>query len=219
MCHGDAGQGEGPDGAHLSPMPANFTEPDPKKMPDSDWYWRVSQGIGNAAMPQWHLLLSEEDRWGAIKYIKQTFSNPTEPADVSDEVPPAYIALDPAPLAPTPDMMALGESTYTRLCANCHGAKAMGDGEYGAVLQPMPANLTEDPAVTMGVDFWYWRLDRGVVGTDPSKTGGAPTAHPTAMPSWRTILTEREKWAVLFYGMDLTKAKGAPAPLPAGGGN
>ena len=58
-------------------------------MPDSDWYWRVSQGIGNAAMPQWRLLLSEQDRWDAIKYIKATFSNPSEPTDVSDEVPPA----------------------------------------------------------------------------------------------------------------------------------
>ncbi len=219
MCHGDAGQGEGPDGKHLAPMPANFTEADPKTMPDSDWYWRVSQGIGNAAMPQWRLLLSEEDRWAAIKYIKATFANPSEPTDVSDEVPPAYEAVDPVPYAPTPDMMAMGEDLYVRLCAGCHGAKGMGDGEFGKVLMPTPANLTEEPAATMGVDFWYWRLDNGVIGTDPSKTGGKPTPHPTAMPSWRNILTEQQKWAILFYGMNMTNSKDAPKPVPAGGGN
>ena len=79
MCHGDAGQGEGPDGQHLAPLPANFTEPDLKKFPDSEWFWKVSYGIGNAAMPQWHLLLSEEDRWAAIKYVKAMFVNPSEP--------------------------------------------------------------------------------------------------------------------------------------------
>lgn len=211
MCHGDAGQGEGPDGKHLAPTPANFTEPDPKKMPDSEWFWKVSNGIGNAAMPQWHLLLSQEDRWDTIKYIKETFSNPTKPKSVSDTVPDAYTALAPAPYAPTPDMMALGESTYTRLCLGCHGPKAMGDGQYGAALLPTPADLTADPAKTAGVDFWYWRIDRGVVGDNGTK--------PTAMPAWRNILTEQEKWAVLFYGMNLTKAKDAPAPVPVGGGN
>jgi cbb3-type cytochrome oxidase cytochrome c subunit/cytochrome c553 len=211
MCHGDAGQGEGPDGKHLSPMPANFTEPDLKKFPDSEWYWKVTHGIGNAAMPQWRLLLSDEDRWAAIKYIKETFTSPTEPKEVSDDVPPAYQEVDSAPYSPTPDMMAFGEETYTTLCLGCHGPKGMGDGEYGKVLLPTPANLTEDPAKTAGVDFWYWRIDRGVVGDDNKK--------PTAMPAWRNILTEQQKWAVLFYGMNMTGAKDAPKPVPAGGGN
>ena len=56
-----------------------------------------------------------------------------------------------------------------------------------------------------------------MVGSDPSETGGAPTPHPTAMPSWRNILTEQQKWAVIFYGMNLTKSKGAPKPVPVGG--
>ncbi len=60
-------------------------------------------------MPQWHLLLSEEDRWAAIKYLKAMFVNPSEPTDVSDEVPPAYTALDPAPYAPTPETLETGQ--------------------------------------------------------------------------------------------------------------
>jgi cbb3-type cytochrome oxidase cytochrome c subunit len=216
MCHGDAGQGEGPDGAHLAPIPANFTEPDPKKFPDSEWYWKVSYGIGNAAMPQWHLLLSEEDRWAAIKYIKSTFVNPSKPTDVSDEVPPAYTALDPAPYSPTPETLEQGKEIYTRLCNGCHGPKALGNGTYGAPLVPTPANLTEDPAVSAGIDFWYWRVDQGVVGSDPAtavagQPKGAPVAHPTAMPAWINILNQQEKWAVTFYARQLAGAKGGPA--------
>ena len=202
MCHGDAGQGEGPDGAHLSPMPANFTEPDLKKFPDSEWYWKVSHGIGNAAMPQWQLLLSEEDRWAAIKYLKYTFVLPSEPKDVSDDVPPAYQALDPAPFSPTAETMAEGEELYKDLCAECHGATALGDGPNGTLLLPTPANLTEDPALTAGLDFWYWRIDAGVVGDKDT--------HPTAMPAWRHILTEEQKWAVTFYGRELAGAEGGP---------
>ncbi len=172
MCHGDAGQGEGPAGQHLAPLPANFTEPELKKFPDSEWFWKVSYGIGNAAMPQWHLLLSEEDRWAAIKYLKAMFVNPSEPTDVSDDVPPAYQALDPAPSAPTPETMEKGKALYEELCTGCHGPKALGDGPYGAPLMPTPANLTEDPAVSAGIDFWYWRVDQGVVGTDPGAGGG-----------------------------------------------
>ena len=100
------------------------------------------------------------------------FVNPSEPTDVSDEVPPAYTALDPAPYAPTPETLEKGKAIYVRLCAGCHGAKALGDGPYGAPLMPTPANLTEDPAGTAGIDFWYWRIDQGVVGTRPGAGRG-----------------------------------------------
>ncbi len=80
---------------------------------------------------------------------------------------------------------------------------------------PTPANLTEDPAGTAGIDFWYWRIDQGVVGTDPApvvagQPKGEPVAHPTAMPAWVNILDEQEKWAVTFYARELAGAKGGP---------
>jgi len=202
MCHGDAGQSDGPDASNLEPIPANFAEPALKDFPDSEWFWKVSYGIGNAAMPQWHLLLSPEDRWAATKYVKAMFVNPSEPKEVSDEVPPAYAALDPAPYAPTPETMAAGKATYTRLCAGCHGPEAKGDGKYGAILMPAPANLTEEPGSTTGIDFWYWRIDAGVVGDNGT--------HPTAMPAWKNILTEEQEWQVIFYTRGLAGAKGGP---------
>jgi len=202
MCHGDAGRGEGPDGEFLVPAPADLTDPDLKnKATDLDLYWRVSEGIGNTAMPIWRLLLSEEERWDAIAYVKATFINPSEPAEVSDEPPVEYQALDSAPYSAAPDALARGQLTYRRLCVNCHGAKAKGDGEFGGKLLPTPANLTEPPASEADEGWWYWRVDRGVVGDK--------NTHPTAMPAWRYILTEQERWEVVFYARQLAEVKPA----------
>ena len=69
---------------------------------------------------------------------------------------------------------------------------------------PTPANLAEDPAVSSPAEWWYWRVDQGVVGYDGAKPGVKP--HPTAMPAWRYILTDEEKWDVVYYGRKLVSA-------------
>jgi len=205
MCHGDAGQGDGPSRQNLVPEPADFTVDEFDEMPDSELFWKATVGIGNTAMPQWGLLLSEEDRWDAIDYVKRTFIAPSEPEDVSDKLPVQYSALE----SPWPDSEAAreaGKDLYTGLCAGCHGAKGLGDGQYGAPLLPTPANLAEDPAISSPAEWWYWRLDQGVVGFD----GGDETKlHPTAMPAWRYILTDEQKWDVIYYGRELVGANDA----------
>ncbi|MDO8962907.1 MAG: c-type cytochrome [Coriobacteriia bacterium] len=199
MCHGDAGQGEGPSGDNLNPPPANFTDPDVKTMSDGRWFWRVSEGVGNSAMPIWRLLLSEQDRWDVIAYERAMFVEPKEPDAVSDEPPVEYQALDPAPLEDTPAARDRGKKTYERLCVVCHGAKAKGDGPFGAPLKPPPADLTGEPAVVSDAPWWYWRVSEGVAGVDPEQF--------TAMPPWKYILTEQERWEVVFYGRALAGAK------------
>jgi mono/diheme cytochrome c family protein len=204
MCHGDAGQGDGPFGQHLRPTPANFTDPDVKTQEDGELFWKITQGLGNAAMPPWGLLLAEDDRWAALDYIKKTFVNPSEPKEVSDELPEQYQALD-SPYPDGPDAQANGKIVYETYCLGCHGKEALGNGEFGAKLMPTPANLAEDPAVSSPAEWWYWRVDQGVVGYDGAKPGVKP--HPTAMPAWRFILTDEEKWDVVYYGRKLVGAK------------
>ena len=201
MCHGDAGQADGPSAAHLFPKPANFADPGMKDVTQGELFWRTTAGIGMAAMPQWGLLLSEEDRWAALRYVDSTFINPSEPEDVSDELPVEYQALE-SPWPDTEAARAAGKVVYETYCQGCHGPEALGNGPYGEPLMPTPANLTEDPAVSSPPEWWYWRIDQGVVGT----TAGEP--HPTAMPAWRFILTDEQKWDVVYYASDLVGAKG-----------
>jgi cbb3-type cytochrome oxidase cytochrome c subunit len=200
LCHGDAGQGEGPKGTNLAPPPANFTDPDVKKMTDGRWFWRLTDGVDNSAMPTWGLLLSQQDRWDAIDYVKKTFVFPSEPADVSDELPIQYQALE-APWPDTPEARADGAALYKELCNECHGPKGKGDGPSGTKIKPTPANLTEDPALTAGPSWWYWRLSEGVVG--PNKDG---TPHPTAMPNWKMPLTMQQRWNLVYYTRSLVGA-------------
>jgi mono/diheme cytochrome c family protein len=199
-CHGDAGQGEGPSSVVLRPTPANFTDPDVDEIPDFELFWKVTMGLSNSAMPQWGLLLSEQDRWNALLYVKKTFVAPSEPQDVSDELPVAYQALEPT-VEDTTSARAAGKLAYEAFCSECHGPKGLGDGPYGPALMPTPANLAEDPASVSPAEWWYWRLDQGVVGFD------GKTPHPTAMPAWRFILTDEQKWDIIFYARDLVGAK------------
>jgi len=203
MCHGDAGQGDGPSAQNLVPAPADFTVDEFDTMPDHELFWKINVGINNTAMPQWGLLLSEQERWEAIEYVKRTFISPSEPDDVSDETPVQYQALE-SPWENTEQARANGGELYQSLCAGCHGPKALGDGKYGPPLMPTPANLAEDPALTSPAEWWYWRIDQGVVGFDG---GDEKNLHPTAMPAWRFILTDEQKWDIVFYARDLAGAK------------
>ncbi len=201
MCHGDAGQGEGPDAVDFVPVAANFTDDEFDTMPDYELMWKVSEGIGNTAMPIWRLLLSEEDRWNAIAYLKATFVSPSEPEEVDDNPPPAYQEIDPEPYANTPDARERGKATYKELCLGCHGTMAAGNGKYGRALLPTPADLTEDPALTADEGWWFWRVSEGVVGDEGM--------HPTAMPPWRLVLSEQERWEVVWYTRELVGIKEA----------
>jgi hypothetical protein len=74
-CHGPEGAGDGPSAAGLDPKPANLS--DGEMMPtmnDGYLFWRVSKGGSvepfNSAMPAWETVLTEEQRWQVISYVR-----------------------------------------------------------------------------------------------------------------------------------------------------
>lgn len=77
FCHGRKGYGDGPVGIALSPHPANFVE-DRKRMAKSDdeMFKSITEGIhkdigGEAmSMPRWQEILTEEERWSVLAYIR-----------------------------------------------------------------------------------------------------------------------------------------------------
>lgn len=74
-CHGISGQGDGPAAAGLNPAPANLSDGDMIGMlSDGYLFWRVSKGgmmePFNSMMPAWENVLSEDQRWQAISYVR-----------------------------------------------------------------------------------------------------------------------------------------------------
>lgn len=68
-CHGASGHGDGPAGVALNPPPASL----PKlaaQVGDDYLFWRVSEGKLGTAMVGWGSVLSEEQIWQVVAYIR-----------------------------------------------------------------------------------------------------------------------------------------------------
>jgi mono/diheme cytochrome c family protein len=72
-CHGATGAGDGAASAGLDPKPANLAT-EGKTLGDDFLFWRISEGGGmepfNSSMPAWKGILTEEQIWQLVSYIK-----------------------------------------------------------------------------------------------------------------------------------------------------
>lgn len=95
-----------------------------------------------------------------------------------------------SPIGATDDAIARGRATYAERCAPCHGVGGRGDGPLSAALDPRAADLVlHAPQHTDGELYYF--VSRGVPGT--------------AMPVWRDVLTEAERWELVAYLRRLTE--------------
>ncbi len=73
-CHGPNGDGHGPAGAALRIKPADLTLPHLWEHTDGEMFWWLTHGIddpdGGVAMPGFGTVLSPDDRWALIDYVR-----------------------------------------------------------------------------------------------------------------------------------------------------
>jgi mono/diheme cytochrome c family protein len=110
-------------------------------------------------------------------------------------------------MAPTAEILRLGEETYAKQCAACHGTAGRGDGEAAFLLYPKPRDFVA--ARYRLVSTW----DRVPTDADLFRTisRGMPGS---AMPSW-AHLPERTRWALVHFIKTLAEnplVVAAPAP-------
>jgi len=79
-CHGDGGMGDGPAGQGMDPAPAPIAHSS-QMLSDSYLFWRISEGGApfNTAMIAYKNVLSEEDIWDVINYIRALGSGEVQP--------------------------------------------------------------------------------------------------------------------------------------------
>jgi len=69
-CHGPGGLGDGPAAKGLPKPPANLSEPHTALHTAGDMYWWLEYGIQPSGMPGFADVLSEEDRWDVINFLR-----------------------------------------------------------------------------------------------------------------------------------------------------
>jgi mono/diheme cytochrome c family protein len=98
---------------------------------------------------------------------------------------------DPDPV--TPISIASGRAIFRERCVTCHGDRGRGNGPSAVGLDPPPADLVLHVPQHSDGELFYM-IGRGMPNS--------------AMPAWRSLLTERERWQIVHYLREL--AAGAP---------
>jgi mono/diheme cytochrome c family protein len=68
-CHGPQGHGDGPAGQALDPKPKDLSEL--QKIATDDYlFWRISEGKEGTSMVAWKGILSDEQIWQVVSFIR-----------------------------------------------------------------------------------------------------------------------------------------------------
>lgn len=124
---------------------------------------------------------------GYVNVTEQRNGVPLDVANIRDPVPPDERSLG------------IGREAYTTYCESCHGERGHGDGPAGLRLVPRPADLGlhTAPGVHTDGELFYW------------VSYGFPNS---AMPAWKDVLTEEQRWSVINYARATFGNAGDAAP-------
>jgi len=214
VCHGDAGRGHGPYRDLLQPGPPDFGDGSYGDYTDSDYFWRISEGIPWTAMPSWKIEYREEDRWKLVHSLRtmftQTEDRPPEPPQGQNFTYPDFYKTSMR--FPEDASYERGRRYFLINCAHCHGLAGDGKGWDGQVLNPQPADFREMRNKEMKPEAQGEHLAKVTFGIQD-----------TAMPTWGEFLPVDQRWDAIKYlmgtfmgsGMPLTESVYAEAELPA----
>lgn len=203
-CHGEEGDGFGPAGELLVPPPRDFTmglykiktSPHTEDFSnDADIYRMISDGMPGTDMPGWSDVLSEQDRWDLVVYLKAFAELEEEPGVVVDYG---------TQVASSPESIARGKELFLEndRCSECHGRDGKGDaikklkGDGGE--RTWPRNLTKP---------WTFRGSNDPKDIFTRASTGIPgTQMPTfAAEKSKTYLAIEDRWHVANYVTSLAK--------------
>ena len=75
-CHGNAGKGDGPASKDLNPKPRDLGAANVTAQTDGALFWKLTEG--RKPMPSFEKLITEDERWHVINYIR-TFATAPPP--------------------------------------------------------------------------------------------------------------------------------------------
>jgi mono/diheme cytochrome c family protein len=192
-CHGQRGDGKGPEADRLKTKPRDFTggvykfrsTPSGSLPLDEDIFRAISRGVRTTSMLA-QLHLSEKERWAVTEYLK-TFS---ERFKAEKNLEAISIPAQPSPNA---ELIAFGKRMYMDAgCNQCHGSEGKGDGASAKELKDdwgesvSPTDLTLKPFKSgPNPEDLYRTISTGLNGTP--------------MPSYADVLTPEDRWSLVSY--------------------
>jgi mono/diheme cytochrome c family protein len=200
-CHGKLGDGKGRAAGPLFPKPRDFRSGNYKwrstptgSLPlDVDLFRTVSEGVPGTSMPSWKKLLTREERYAVIQWIKR-FS-PRFATEDPDE--PIAIATPPPRTA---QQLKTGKEVYDKnKCWECHGRTGQGDGPSAPTLKDDKGDPIKAFDFTSG-EFRCGATDKDVYRTFFTGINGTP------MPAYEAI-PEEQRWALVQYVQSLVKPR------------
>jgi DMSO reductase family type II enzyme heme b subunit len=211
-CHGVDGDGLGPGAERLLPPPRDFTSGMFKIMStafdgyipqDQDIFKMIKLGMPGTAMPGWQDILSEQEMWDLVAYIKVFPGYDEEEPGAAVE----YVEQVPS----SEDSIAKGKELFLEddRCSECHGEDGKGNaikrllGDNGE--RTWPRNLTKP---------WTFRHSNNPKDIFTRISVGIPgTQMPSfADPASKKVLTPEERWHVANYVQSLAKTSEAVNP-------
>ena len=94
------------------------------------------------------------------------------------------------PLAGNKTVLAAAKTLYVANCVPCHGNKGKGDGPAAMALNPKPADHSSARVQSETDGSLFWKLSTG----------------RTPMPSYKTLLSDHQRWELVNYIRALAKS-------------
>ncbi|MDP6350854.1 MAG: ethylbenzene dehydrogenase-related protein [Alphaproteobacteria bacterium] len=204
VCHGEEGDGAGAGAERLNPPPRDFTMAQYKIkttgfediLPDDDDLFRVIRdGMPGTSMPGWSDMLSDQDMWDLIAYLKVL-------GELEEEEPGVPVDFT-TQIASSEDSIAKGKPLFEDRCVECHGNEGKGDAAKSLRdddgERTWPRNLTKPWTFRASDDpkDIFARVSVGIAGTQMP---------PFADPKSKKKLTVEERWHVANYTASLGAA-------------
>jgi DMSO reductase family type II enzyme heme b subunit len=195
QCHGDTGDGKGTMADRVYPKPRDFIAGSYKirhtfggELPtDHDLYEAVRLGLPGTSMPAWEGLLSEDQIWQVVHYIK-TFSEDFE------HFPPEEQLVIGEPIPTSEESVERGRQVYGEMqCAKCHGEQGRGNGPSAAELKDEWNERTWPVDMMQPWTFRGGRAPGDVYRTFVTGLNGTP------MPSYAPSVSSEDAWHLTNY--------------------
>jgi mono/diheme cytochrome c family protein len=200
QCHGSAGRGDGYGAPFLVPPPRDLTAGQFKfrttasgQLPsDDDLFRTISRGANGTGMPPWQYLLTDEERWALVDYVK-TF----------DQRFASARNLKPMPLPESPGRsrsVERGREVYARMqCAKCHGDDGRGVGPSSPSMVDAKGRLVNARDFTQPGSYRTGWTEREIIRTLETGMNGVP------MPSYSNVMSKQEEYDLVAYLLSLAK--------------